>query len=189
VTPADDTGDALKVLGARLQRFNSDARAALGTVEGSAVRVMSLEASYGRLKSLNVKQDDLLRQSLRCVEHELYRAAHVLAFAALMDFIEERLSRNRCNAVRKVRDKWKVFRVEDLREIGSDFQVIEVLRETNQCSKTQEKALKGLLNRRNESAHPSDYYPDLNETLGFIAEVMNRVGGFQQQWARKSKRA
>ena len=35
--------------------------------------------------------------------------------------------------------------------------------------------LHGLLTRRNECAHPSTYLPGLNETLGYIAETLNRI--------------
>jgi hypothetical protein len=42
-------------------------------------------------------------------------------------------------------------------------------------TKTQKKALHGLLNKRNECAHPSDFYPELNETLGYISELFQRI--------------
>lgn len=41
------------------------------------------------------------------------------------------------------------------------------------------KALHGLLNRRNECAHPSEYFPDLNETLGYIGELFKRIKQLQ----------
>lgn len=33
------------------------------------------------------------------------------------------------------------------------------------------KSLHGLLHRRNQCAHPSDYYPDQNQALGYVGEV------------------
>ena len=37
------------------------------------------------------------------------------------------------------------------------------------------RALHGLLDRRNECAHPSDYFPDLNMTLGYLGNLFDRV--------------
>ncbi len=49
---------------------------------------------------------------------------------------------------------------------------------------SEEKALKGLLTERNECAHPSDYEPDLNETLGYVSKVLKRVWSLQKQWSK-----
>ena len=78
--------------------------------------------------------------------------------------------------MRKVllRPKWNLSAVEDLRDWG-EFQVIEAGRDARLYSKTVMKALHGLLTRRNECAHPSDYYPDFNQTLGFISELFQRI--------------
>jgi hypothetical protein len=67
---------------------------------------------------------------------------------------------------------------EDLREWG-EFAVIEAGKEAGAYSKTTMKALHGLLNRRNECAHPSEYFPDLNETLGYIGELFKRIKQLQ----------
>jgi hypothetical protein len=146
------------------------------------MRSITIEETYASLQKLSVKQDELFRQSLRCIESELYRAAHVLAWAALMDFIEEQLGKDAFVGVNRVKTNWKVKTVEDLRDVGSDFQIIDALRDTGLCTKTQEKALKGLLNKRNECAHPTDYFPDLNQSLGYLSEILNRIATFQKRW-------
>jgi hypothetical protein len=43
------------------------------------------------------------------------------------------------------------------------------------------KALHGLLSRRNECAHASDYFPDLNETLGYVVELFQRIAYLQKR--------
>jgi hypothetical protein len=43
------------------------------------------------------------------------------------------------------------------------------------------KALHGLLNKRNECAHPSDFYPDMNGSLGYISELLSRVATLQTE--------
>jgi hypothetical protein len=37
-----------------------------------------------------------------------------------------------------------------------------------------------FLDRRNLCAHPSDYYPNLNMTLGYIAEILKAIEGLQK---------
>jgi hypothetical protein len=41
------------------------------------------------------------------------------------------------------------------------------------------KAFQGLLNKRNECAHPEDYDPTINDTLGYLDELMKRVAVLQ----------
>lgn len=42
-------------------------------------------------------------------------------------------------------------------------------------NKNTVKNLKGLLAKRNECAHPSVYKPGLNDTLGYIDELLKRI--------------
>ena len=162
--------------------FRKAANSILAQHESSAQRAITIEQTYKELNNLSVRQDELLRQSIRCIESSLFRAAHVLAFAGLMDFLEEKLAQDGFVALNSARPKWNIHSLEDLRETVSDHQIIEVLNEVRYCSKTEKKALLGLLNKRNECAHPSDYYPNLNETLGYISEVISRISTFQKRW-------
>jgi hypothetical protein len=61
----------------------------------------------------------------------------------------------------------------------SEFQLIEASRDLGLAGKNEMKGLHGLLNKRNECAHPSNYYPGLNDTLGFISEVLMRIKNLQ----------
>jgi hypothetical protein len=165
----------LKLLLARVQGFERDAHAVLATHEAAGSRVIVLEESYEKLSKLSLKQDELFRQALRCVEHKLYRAAHVLAWAGFMDFLEEKLGSDGLAKLRAARTGWKAGSIEELRENVVEYQLIEVSKDLGLCSKTQMKALHGMLNKRNECAHPSDFYPDMNDTLGYISELLTRV--------------
>lgn len=157
----------------RVDAFQREAHVVLGRHEESVSRVIKLKSSYERLSSLSLEQDDLLRQALRCVEHELFRAAHVLAWAALIDYVEKRLD---LTEVFRVRPKWKVVKsIEELREHVPEAQLIDVARDTGLLRKNEQKAFHGLLNKRNECAHPSSSYPDLNQTLGYISEILTRL--------------
>ena len=52
---------------------------------------------------------------------------------------------------------------------------------TGLTSKTVTKALLGLLNKRNECAHPSEYYPGLTETLGYVTELLQRIEAIRKR--------
>ncbi len=179
---SNDSTSLVTELLRRSLTFQEKANAILGTHEASGSRTIVIEGTYKKLKKLSVKQDELLRQSLRCVEHALFRAAHVLAWAGLMDLVEEKIAKDQLKKLSELRPKWKVTSVEELREVGSDYQILDAIQELGLCSKTEEKALKGLLNKRNECAHPSDYYPGLNDSLGYISEIIQRLAQFQRRW-------
>ena|SRR5437867_1934451 len=164
--------------------FEQEAQKILATHETSKSRTITIEQTYSQLTTLTVKQDRLLKQSLECTEYSLFRAAHVLAWAALMDFLEGKLAKDNFVGLNKVRDKWKIRSVDDLRETRSDFQIIGVVQSLEFCTKGEEKALKALLTERNECAHPSDYEPDLNETLGYVSKVLKRIGSLQKRWSK-----
>lgn len=65
--------------------------------------------------------------------------------------------------------------MEELREKYPEHQIVEVTRDVGLCQENETKALLGLLNKRNECAHPSEFYPGLNETLGFVSELLKRI--------------
>jgi hypothetical protein len=155
--------------------FSAEAHSILGKHESSPSRVVLLEDSYKKLTALTLKQDELMRQALRCMENELYRASHVMAWAGFMDFLEEKLGSDGFVKLRSVRTKWVFASVEELRETVVEYQIIDAARDVGLCEKSEAKALQGLLNKRNECAHPSDFYPGLNESLGYFSEVLKRI--------------
>lgn len=160
---------------ARARAFEKEAHEVLSRAESALSRIITLEDSYKKLSGLSIKQDELFRQALRCTEHGLFRAAHVMAWAGFMDFVEERLSVRKMKKLKSIRPRWNYGTMEELREYVSEYQLIEALKDIGLCRKNEVKALLGLLNKRNECAHPSEFYPLLNETLGFVSELLQRV--------------
>lgn len=71
-----------------VEAFRKDAEEILGFSESSIHRTALLTESYKKIDNLSVIQADMLRQALRCVEVGVFRAAHVLAWAALTDFLQ-----------------------------------------------------------------------------------------------------
>jgi hypothetical protein len=167
--------DLLQKLLRSSKAFAAEAHLILGKHEASPSRVVLLEDSYRNLTALTLKQDDLMRQALRCMERELYRASHVMAWAGFMDFLEEKLSSDGFKKLHAERVKWVFSSVEELRESYVEHQIIEAARDCGLCEKSETKALLGLLNKRNECAHPSDFYPGLNESLGYFSEMLQRI--------------
>jgi hypothetical protein len=171
----------IETLARRVKEFAAVAHKVLGQSEVAPSRVVTLTTSYKKIGDLSVKQDDLLRQSLRCIEDELFRAAHVLAWAALVDYLEEYAARDGFAALNAARPKWSVKSIEGLREEVAEYNIIEGMQAAGLVTKNEKKALHGLLNRRNECAHPSDYYPDLNQSLGYVSEIIDRFAMHQKR--------
>lgn len=171
--------NAIRILLAKVKAFEKDAHAIFAMHEASGSRVIVLSESYDKLSKLSIKQDDLFRQSLRCVEHELYRAAHVLAWAAFVDLLEEKLASDGLTKLRVAYPAWTATSLEELREHVVEFQLIEAARKLGLVTKTEMKAIHGMLNKRNECAHPNDFFPDVNMTLGYISELLSRVAILQ----------
>lgn len=159
----------------RAKAFEENVHSILGIHESSPSRIVLLDDTYKKLTTLNIIQDDLFRQALRCTENVLYRAAHVMAWAAFMDFLEDKICEDGLIKLKTVRPKWKANNKEELRESINEFQIVDVTRDLGICTKTQGKALHGLLNKRNECAHPSNFFPGLNETLGYLTELLTRI--------------
>lgn len=170
--------DAARELLDRIGKLDQDAKAILSMHEAASARVITLEKSYEALGTLSLDQDELFRESLRAVEAGLYRAAHVLAWAGFVDFLHHHVIPGHLAALRVAREKWKLNVPEDLREWG-EFAVIEAGKAAGVYTNSKMKALHGLLNKRNECAHPSEYFPALNEALGYVAELFKRIKELQ----------
>jgi hypothetical protein len=96
-----------------------------------------------------------------------------------MDLLEEKLASDGLVKLRAAKAAWKAGSVEELRETAVEYQLIEAAKELGLCTKTEMKALHGMLNKRNECAHPNDFFPDMNITLGYISELLTRVATLQ----------
>jgi hypothetical protein len=174
------TNDLLGQVLGRVAEFEVEARTILATHEATPERVVTLEQSYEKLGKLSLDQDELFREALRAVEFELFRAAHVLAWAGFIDFLHHHMWDHFQSELVVERPAWGLKVAEDFRE-HADFQVIEAGKVVEAYSKTLMRALHGLLNTRNECAHPSDYFPDLNDTLGYLSGIFKRIQHLQSK--------
>lgn len=172
----------------RVRLFEAEANKIFGGHESAPSRVIDARKSLARVAALSVKQQDMLSQAVRCVEVEVFRAAHVLAFAAVVDYLHEVASNDSFDALNKARPAWKIETIEDIRDSVADYNFIEAMYVAALISKSEKKGLQGMLTRRNECAHPSDYYPDINQSLGYISEALARLEALQQRFGQKKKR-
>ena len=166
----------------RLIQFQREANDILGVIETAKSRIVTLDDSYNQLKNLSLKQDDLFRQALRCVEVGVFRAAHVMAWAGMTDCLHSIVASDSFLSLNQARPNWHITSIEKLRDEVGEYNQIEAFRAANLVSKTERKALQGLLSKRNECAHPADYFPSYNETLGYIAEIFQRIAALQQRY-------
>jgi hypothetical protein len=172
----------LEAVRARIVNFEAAAHKLLGTHEGAISRIIDARKSLARVSALSVKQEDMLKQSVRCIEVEVFRAAHVLAFAAFVDYLHEIAARDKFAVLNAARPNWKVISMEDLRERHTDYNFIDALEAAKLISKSEKKAFHGLLSRRNECAHPSEFYPDMNQSLGYLSEIVHRLEALKKRY-------
>lgn len=169
-------------LASRAASFEAEAHKILSTQETAFSRIVDAKQSLDRVSTLSVKQGDMLAQAVRCVEVEVFRAAHVLAFAAFVDYLQEIAARDNFVSLNTVRPKWGIQSAEDIREKQADYNFIEALEAAKLIAKSERKAFHGLLARRNECAHPSDFFPDMNQSLGYISEIIARVEALKKRF-------
>jgi len=165
----------------RINSFTAEAHEILAVHEMAPSRTVLLDDTYRELQRLSLRQDELLRQALRCVENKLYRAAHILAWTAFMDFIQSILASDGFRKLNIARTSWKISSLEQLQEEINEFQLIEACKEVKLVSKSEMRLLHGYLSKRNLCAHPSDFYPDYNQTLGYLADILNTIKSMQNK--------
>lgn len=166
----------LQLILSKAKAFEDEAHRLLGRVESAKSRVIDVDQTRTRVATLSLRQDELFRQAIECVTFGLFRGAHVMAWAGFIDYLEEKLSSDGLTKVRAARPEWSKFKtMEEITENVPEAQLIDVARDIGLVGKSEGKVLHGLLSKRNECAHPTGYCPGLNESLGFISELLNRV--------------
>jgi hypothetical protein len=98
-----------------------------------------------------------------------------MAWAGFIDFLEAKLGSDGFVKLRAQRPKWQFGNVIELRETVVEYQIIDAAWDVGLCEKSEAKALQGLLNKRNECAHPSEFYPGINEAVGYFSEILQRI--------------
>jgi hypothetical protein len=156
-----------------VRRFEKEAAKLLANFDGAvAARAFNAHEALVEVNGLSIEQSDSLKQAVRCVEHNLYRAAFVMAWTAVADLLLVLAIKNEPE-IKTARPKWKFEDKASLSDAFGDHAIVEALKEAKVISKGQMKSLHGLLHRRNQCAHPSDYFPSADEALGYIREAIS----------------
>ena len=166
----------------RAVAFRDAAQSIFAKYEASRDRVITLTESRKTLSNLSIAQNLLFDQALKCTDNSLFRAAHVMAWAAFMDFLHERLASDGFARLHRQRPNLsKCTSLDELREGLTDYECIRVAHDLKIITKQQMKTLHGLLSERNQCAHPGPSEPTLNETLGFISKLFRYIKEIQQR--------
>lgn len=159
----------------RLSHFEAEAHQLFGAIESSKSRTVTLDQSYETLNGLSIRQDEIFRQSLRCLENDLFRAAHVMAWAGMADCLQTLVASDSFSSLNQARPKWNISSIEQLSESYTEHALIEAMGAMKVITKAETKALVGMLSKRNECAHPGDHFPTFNESLGYVSEIFSRL--------------
>ncbi len=164
----------------RIGLLKRDIDSLVGRHESSPVRVFELQETIRNLKKLTLKQQTMLDEAVTCLQHETYRGAHVLSWAAMADYLETWLVSDKKKLADLYPD-WNTETLEKLRESSNEFKIISALRKCDCIGKDEEQVLQGLLKRRNLCAHPTDYKPDLNMSVGYLSELKHWFETFEKR--------
>lgn len=167
---------------ARIRTFVRESNEIFACHEVPKSRVFLLDQTRKQLRQLSLTQSLLFEQALTCAEIGINRAACVIAWTAFMDFFEHKIVETGLPKLHTLKPDWRKYgSVEALREHVPEFQLIDAAEQIGLISKNEKKALHGLLAKRNECAHPSDYEPSSNETIGYLAELLNRLSALSER--------
>lgn len=168
--------ETVSELRSRLEGFESAARAMLSMHEGGKARVFSIGESRRKLQGLTLAQEDLLEQSLRCIEYGLFRPSLVVAWAAFIDFLLAKLFDDSFVKLHGRYPNWTSYRtIEDLRENVNEYQLLEAAERLGLFGKPDGKTLKGLLSQRNQAAHAGSTNPNINISLGYVSKLLQMI--------------
>ncbi|MCX6651187.1 MAG: hypothetical protein NT131_05990 [Methanomassiliicoccales archaeon] len=159
-----------------MEHLKKESEKEFSRIETSKSRIINLDSTRKRINSLSIRQNNNFLEALRCIEFGLYKSAHVMAWAGFIDYLEQFMSQDNLKKIKEVKkDLEKYSTIEEIAENIVEFELIEIAFKMKLLTKKEKKTLQGLLSKRNECAHPCDYKPDLNETLGYVSELLNRI--------------
>lgn len=143
--------------------------------ETSPSRVVLLEDLVQLLSGTPVDVQDYFKESVRCLEQELFRAAIVMSWAGHFHVYSESVFTKHETDIKTLRSKWNFCDVNELKENYPESQIIDVAKEVKFTSKAKLRILQGQLSTRNQCAHPTLYKPSLNSAIGYVDEMIRQT--------------
>lgn len=174
----NDPAEIVRLVRDRVATFETEAHRVLGRHDAATrSRVITVDQTRRSLQGLSLRQQELLAESIDCVGYGLFRAAHVSAWQAFMDLLQDKLASDGLVKVKAARPNWSRFAtIDELRDEIAEYQLVQVAKDIGLLSKGEMKTLHGMLSTRNECAHPSHYQPGVNEALGYVSNLIGRMG-------------
>ena len=168
---------------ARVLDFQARAHDILSAHESSGSRVISLEKSFRQLKGLSVRQEELLIEALNDIKCGSLRSAHVMAWAAFIDHLEEKMASDglvKVNAAmagnqKKYQRAIGSATMEEIREKIKERDILDLAMETKLITGKEHAMLVGRLTERNQCGHPTSYKLNQNMTLGYVNRMMTWI--------------
>jgi hypothetical protein len=154
--------------------LETDSRHLLLTYELIQSRVKSLEPILERLDELNLEQSLLLHESVLAAQAGLFRASHVLAWIDFSDYLSKLVAPD-------TGSNSSPDSVDDEPRRPKDIALINIGRRLRLYNEATKKVLEGLLNDRNQCAHPSEYNPNLNDTMTFLGRLIGVMEALGKQ--------
>jgi hypothetical protein len=160
----------------RVRDFEQAAQGLLGVLDTSPSRVITIKSQRDKLGTMSISQTDLMDEAFGACERGLYRSAIVMAWAAFLDSLVEKLHSDGFVKLHALRTKWThCSNPEELQEVFTEFAIVEAARDLRLLAKADAKVALGQLARRNQCAHPTGYAPGLNDALGYISDMLTSI--------------
>lgn len=174
----DERLEILASLRQKMTAFEIDSHEIFRRFETShIVRITDVAESRRMLGNLSLRQEQLFDEALGCVSYGLYRAAHVSAWQAFMDCIDNALDSAGLYNLSEHFPKWSTDGgLELLQDETNEHQRIIAAHKLGLLTKAGMKSAHGHLSTRNDCAHPSQYEPGFNQALGYVSDLITRAG-------------
>ncbi len=158
----------------RARKATHEAHAILSIHESSPSRVVLLEELVKKLSGTPIDVQEYFKESIKCLESGLFRAAVVFSWAGHFDVYSEYLYRTHEADIRLIRKNWGFKDVVELREKYAESQILDVGKDVNFINKAKLRILQGQLSQRNSCAHPTMYKPSMNATIGYVDQMVSQ---------------
>lgn len=165
----------LEVWATRASCARRAAHIALSQHESSVSRVILLEDLTKRLLGTPVDVRDYFTEAIFCLEHKLYRAGIVLAWAGHFNVFAETCFEKHEADIRAARPTWKFQNLAELKEVVTENAFLTVAKDVKFITKPQLRILDGQLSTRNQCAHPTLYRPSMNEAIGYVDNMIRQT--------------
>lgn len=162
----------------KAKKAEREAHLVLAKHATSPSRVVLLEDLVKLLSGSPVDVQDYFKESITCLEQELFRAAVVMSWAGHFHVYSEMLFSKHEADIKSARPKWSFSDVNELKENYPESQIIDVGKEVKFTKKAHLKILHGQLSIRNQCAHPTMYRPSLNSAIGYVDEMIRQTLGY-----------